>query len=310
MGQLCNKVDMRAIIFPGQGAQYVGMGKSFYDGFSRAKNIFSSIDDISGLKISQICFSGPEEELKKTAIQQLTILAVSLAGFEVFKNKCSLDDIKYFSGLSLGEYSCLYASEVLTLEEVVSLVKERGLAMEEASKKNISSMFAVIGLTKELLQEKQNSGFYIANINSPNQVVISLAKDKRQEVRKKLEELGAKVVELQVSGGFHSPFMEPAREHLKKIVDSLNFRKAKVPIVSNFTAEPHDDPESIKNNLTNQLVYPVLWKNCVELMVKKGVINFLEVGPSKVLKGLMRKIDRRVEVMNIEKAEDLDIINI
>ncbi len=300
---------MKAVIFPGQGAQYVGMGKNFYDNFPRAKDIFFAIDDISGLKISEICFSGPEEELKKTTLQQLAVLAVSLAGFEVFKTKYDLDGVAYFSGLSLGEYSCLYASEVLNLEDVVLLVKERGLAMEEASGENISSMLAVIGLSEESLREKQNLGVYIANINSPKQIVISLAKDNMQRVKQELESLGAKVVELQVSGGFHSPFMEPARERLKKIADSLNFRKARIPIVSNFTANSHDDPENIKNNLINQLIYPVLWKKCVEFMIKKGTTEFVEIGPSKVLKGLMRKIDRRVEVMNIEKAEDLNIIN-
>ena len=136
-------------------------------------------------------------------------------------------------------------------------------------------------------------------------VVISLSKDSKKRVKQELESLGAKVVELQVSGGFHSPFMEPARERLKRIADNLNFKKAKIPIVSNFTADSHNDPEDIKDNLISQLISPVLWKNCVEFMIKKGVTEFVEVGPSKVLKGLMRKIDRRVKMLNVERAEDL-----
>lgn len=295
---------MKAIIFPGQSAQYTGMGKSLYDNFSQAKDIFSSVDSILGFELSKQCFEGKEIELKDTFIQQLTILTVSLAGFAAFREK----DIRvdYLAGLSLGEYSCLYPAGVLSLESLVILVKERALAMQKAAQSNLSTMFAVIGAESAFLEEKsKQENFYIANINSPGQIVISLKKDDREKVKNMLEASGAKVVELDVSGGFHSPFMEPAKKHMEKVIKEMQFQDAKIPIISNFTAKPHVKNEEIKNNLLNQLISPVLWKECVEFMIKSGVDLFFEIGPSKVLRGLMRKINPRIKVINIEKEEDL-----
>ncbi len=296
---------MNAVIFPGQGAQYAGMGRSLYDNFTKAKEIFSSIDNILGFGLSEKCFNGPSEGLKDTAIQQLAILATSLAAFEVFKAKNI--KIDYLSGLSLGEYSCLYAAGVLSLENLIILVKERAQAMQHAALHNPSSMFAVMGLDRVNLEnEAKKAGFHIANINSSKQVVISLAKENKVRVRGALENQAARVIELAVSGGFHSPFMNEAKERLKQVVDKMEFSDAKIPIVSNFTAKPHTDKEEIKNNLLEQLVFPVLWKDCIEFMVTKGVDSFFEVGPSKVLRGLMRKINPQISVVNIEKKEDLD----
>ncbi len=298
---------MKAIIFPGQGAQYVGMGKSLYDNYPQAKEIFDSIDKILKKDLSKKCFNGSEEELKDTATQQLAILAVSLAAFEVFKS----EDIKidYLSGLSLGEYSCLYAAGALSLEELVILVRERALAMQKAASMNPSTMFAVIGASRQALEERQaKDGFYLANMNSAQQIVISLSLDNKEKVKNSLESSGFRVVELAVSGGFHSPFMEPAREQLKAVIQKMDFADAKVPIVSNFTARAHTDLDEIKNNLLNQLVSPVLWNDCVIFMAKQGVNSFFEVGPSKVLRGLMRKINPELKVTNIEKKEDFDLI--
>jgi [acyl-carrier-protein] S-malonyltransferase len=295
---------MKAIIFPGQGAQYVGMGKSFYDNYPESRRIFDAIDKALGFKLSDKCFTGSEEELKDTSLQQLAILAVSLAGFAALKTKNI--PVEYFSGLSLGEYSCLYAAEVLSLEDVVLLVKERAAAMQSAAGKIPATMLAVIGLDKSALQEQAvKNNFYIANLNSPQQIVISLAVKDREKAKSSLEALGAKVVELAVSGGFHSLFMEPAKQQLSAVIEKLRFKPAKIPIVSNFTAAAHTDPEQIKFNLLNQLVSPVRWYECVQLIVSRGVTDFYEVGPSRVLKGLMRKIDSNVKVINIEKAEDL-----
>jgi [acyl-carrier-protein] S-malonyltransferase len=295
---------MDAIIFPGQGAQYVGMGKSFYDNFSEAKEVFSKIDEIAGFKLSEKCFLGPEQELKDTAVQQLAILAVSLAGYEIFKNK-SLE-VKYLSGLSLGEYSCLYAAGVLSLADLVVLVKERASAMQKAAGANPSTMLAVIGMERDVLGKEANKhGFYLANVNSASQIVISLKKEDKERINKALTDQGVKVIELVVSGGFHSPFMESAKQHLSKVMDNLEFCDASIPIVSNFTAQASTDKEEIKRNLIEQLVSPVLWKDCIDFMTAGGVDLFYEIGPSKVLRGLMRKINPKVRVVNIEKKEDI-----
>jgi [acyl-carrier-protein] S-malonyltransferase len=301
---------MRAIVFPGQGAQYVGMGKSFYDNFPEAKEVFSFADRILGYRLSNICFYGPIEELKKTDIQQLAILVVSIAGYEVFKKRGLADISSYLCGLSLGEYTCLYAAGVLGLEETIFLVKERAKAMGEAARENPSCMLAVIGKDLEELDSRRNRGFYIANLNSPQQVVISVSKEKKESVKRELQEWGARVVELQVSGGFHSPFMESAKNRLEKVVANLGFRDAEIPIVSNFTGKAHTNKEEIKNNLLNQLIFPVLWMRCVEFMISKGVDYFIEIGPSRVLKGLIKKINSDVCVINIENSEDIASIGV
>ena len=299
---------MEAVIFPGQGAQYVGMGQSLYDNFFQAKELFDAMDSVLGYSLSDKCFTGKEEELKDTATQQLAILAVSIASFEVFKTFRS--KISFLSGLSLGEYSCLYAAGVLSLEDVTVLVRERGLAMQKAAKVNPSTMFAVMGIDKELLEKQgKEEEFYVSNLNAPGQVVISLKTSDRDRIKASLEGQDAKVVELAVSGGFHSPFMWPAKEHLRDVVEKLNFKDAQIPIVSNFTAVAHTDKDEIQTNLLEQLTSPVLWKDCVGFMVSHGMEVFYEVGPSKVLRGLMRKINPSVKVVNLEKREDFDKLN-
>lgn len=298
---------MNSIIFPGQGAQYIGMGKSLYDNYAKAKDIFSTIDGILGINLSEKCFTGQGSELKDTAIQQLAILAVSVASFELFKDKKV--GIDYLSGLSLGEYSCLHASEVLSLKDLVILVRERGLAMRKAALNNPSTMFAVMNIEKDILKDMaQKEGFYISNLNSSKQIVVSLSIDDKDKIKNVLSAEKARVIELEVSGGFHSPFMSEAKEALSKVMEGMVFNDAKIPIVSNFTGKAHTKNEEIKFNLLEQLVSPVLWKDCVEFMIGKGVNCFYEVGPSKVLKGLMRKINRDVKVINIETKEDIELL--
>jgi len=298
---------MKAVIFPGQGAQYVGMGKSLYENFPQAKSIFSSIDKILGFSLSQKCFQGQESELKETSTQQLAILAVSLAAFEVFKEKES--EIDYLSGLSLGEYSCLYAAGVLNLEDLVVLVGERARAMQASAIANPSTMFAVIGLERKTLEDlAKKENFYIANINTAQQTVVSLEKSRKADIFKALEAAGARVIELVVSGGFHSPFMNSAKEHLASVIETMKFSDARLPIVSNFTARAHTNAEEIKKNLLEQLTSSVLWNDCVGFMIKAGVDLFFEVGPSKVLRGLIRKIDRQVKVINIGEKEDFGVL--
>ncbi|MCF7869521.1 MAG: ACP S-malonyltransferase [Candidatus Omnitrophica bacterium] len=297
----------KAIIFPGQGSQYPQMGLSLYQNFQEAKKVFDLVERISGIKISEAIFSGDSSQLKDTAIQQLAILAVSLAAYEL--SKPHLGDVEFVLGLSLGEYSCLYAGGVLCLEDLILLVKARGQAMQKAAKVNPSSMFAVIGANRGDLEPKQRDlDFYISNMNAPSQIVISTKKKNKNELKNKLEKEGLRVIELKVSGGFHSPFMEPAREELKKVVADFEFSDAHIPIISNVTASQDIKSEKIKENLLKQLVSPVLWMDSIKYLSKKGINNFYEVGPSKVLKGLLRKIDRDLKVINIEKKEDLEKI--
>jgi len=298
---------MNAIIFPGQGAQYPGMGNDLYDAYPQARAIFSRMEGVLGFSLSAKCFKGTRDELKDTSLAQLAIMAASLAGFEVLKSKGFKAD--YLAGLSLGEYSCLYPAGVLSLEDLTRLVRERGRAMQEAALNSNSTMLAVLGLEKEQLEPLAvKCGFYIANLNAPGQVVISLAKTDVGAVRATLEALPAKVISLEVSGGFHSPFVAPAKKRLEKIIDSLVFKGAAIPVVSNFTGQAHTMAGEIKVNLLEQLTSPVRWVDCVRFMVAQGVSEFYEVGPSKVLKGLLRKIDPRLKVVNIEKKEDLDNI--
>ena len=297
---------MNAVIFPGHGTQYRGMGKELYDNFSCAKKVFSDIDKLLGMEISRVCFFGKEEELTDVYNQQLAILTTSLAAYEVFKERKI--NIDFFSGLSLGEYTCLYPAGVLSFEDLVHLVKKRAEATQEASKTQTSSMLAVIGLEKAHLENLAGkNGFYIANINSPNQIVVSLKKEDKERIKKTLKDSGARrVVELKIGVGFHSPFMDSAKRQLKEFAKKLDFEQAKVPIVSNLTARPHTDKNEIRNNLIEQLTSPALWKDCVELMIKNGTEIFFEIGPSRILRGLIKKINPRVKVINIEKKSDLE----
>jgi len=193
----------------------------------------------------------------------------------------------------------------------VNLVNQRAKAMNKAALDNPSTMFAVMGIARDALKEQaEKENFYIANINSPGQTVVSLAKDKRNSIFTILESAGARVIELQVSGGFHSPFMNSAKEHLASVVEAMNFSDAKIPIVSNFTAKGHIKAEEIKKNLLEQLTSTVLWNDCIDYMASAGVDSFFEVGPSKVLKGLMRKINSQAKVINIGEKQDLDSLSV
>lgn len=297
---------MKAIIFPGHGTQYSGMGKDLFDNFPQAKKVFSDVDRLLGMEISRICFSGKEEELQNAYNQQLAILATSLAAYEVFKDRGI--KIDFLSGLSLGEYTCLYPAGVLAFEDLVCLVKRRAEVTQEAAEANPSSMLAVIGLEKRRLQDlAEKDGFYVANINSPNQIAISLKKEDTEKVKNALIKEGAKkVIELKVSVGFHSPFMASAKSLLGAFAETLEFKEAKIPVVSNVTARPHIDGVEIRNNLIEQLTSSALWRDCVELMIKNGVDQFFEIGPSRVLRGLIKRINPQVKVINVEKSSDLE----
>ena len=238
-------------------------------------------------------------------VQQLAIIAASLAAYEVFKKRNIKVD--FLSGLSLGEYTCLYPAGVLSLKDLIYLIRMRAEVTEHVSDLCPSSMLAVVGLDRsQLMLEGERQGFYIANINSPQQMVVSLKQEEKARVKNSLEDLGAKVIELDVTGGFHSPLMEPVKQQFKKFIDKLEFKKAKIPIVSNVTAMAHTDKSEIKSNLTEEMTSPVLWRDCVDFMLKGGVDIFFEIGPSQIVRGLIKKINPGVNIVNLEKKDDFE----
>lgn len=295
----------KAVVFPGQGSQYPNMGLSLYRDYPESRAIFDLVDQVSGVKVTKTIFDGEKAELKNTLIQQLAILAVSLAAYQQAKDKLGVID--FLAGLSLGEYTCLYAAGSLQLKDLILLVKKRAEAMQRAAEQNSSAMLAVIGGEKRNLKEKaEELGFYIANFTAPSQIVISVASRNKNKVKETLEQDGFRVVELEVSGGFHSPFMDSAESGLRQVIDQLNFSDAAIPIVSNVGAVACTGASQIKNNLIAQLISPVLWVDSINYLAGKGVSCIYEIGPSKVLKGLIRKIDKSLKVINIEKSQDVE----
>lgn len=299
---------MVAFIFPGQGSQYAGMGKDLYETFPASRQIFTKADQVLGWPISQDCFSAAEENLKNTAIQQPAILTVSIAVLAALAEKVPNLKPAFVAGLSLGEYSALVATGALEFSDALLLVKKRAELMEEAARENPGKMAAIIGLDREVvksvLQASQQVG--IANLNCPGQVVISGSLSAVEEAKLKLLEKGARrAIDLEVSGAFHSALMRPAAEKFRQVLATVNLRNPKIPLISNVKAEITRDKEKIRANLEKQLYSAVLWEDSIRLLISQGVRRFYEIGPGKVLKGLLRKIDESIEVVSIANKEDL-----
>lgn len=298
-----------ALIFPGQGAQKVGMGKEFYDSCSKAKAVFDAAQAILGNDFLNVVFNGPQEKLTLTSYSQPAIVAFSIAALEAFKKSEKFKDVnvKFAAGLSLGEYSALIACGGLPVEEGIRLVQKRGSFMEEACKLNNGKMAAIIGFGKERLKEIcAQTGAQVANFNSSEQIVISGHADKVEAAVALIEKEGAKnIVMLEVAGAFHSSLMSSAADKFKATLDSFTFHPLSIPLVSNVSASAVLDPQVIRENLPKQIVSSVLWEDSIRFMALQGVKTFIEIGPGRVLKGLMRKIDPGLKVFNIEKPEDI-----
>lgn len=299
-----------AYIFPGQGAQYVGMGKSLYESFPQAKNIFDSTSEILNFDLKKLCFEGPAEELSSTKNSQVAILTTSLAALSVLS---SLEPKKFHCaltlGLSLGEYTALVASGALELKDAVILVRKRGEFMEEASKENPGKMFSVLGLDNKTVGEIcHKTGAEIANLNSPGQIVVSVGVNGAEKFEMLAKEKGAKrVLPLDCSGPFHSSLMKSASEKLKLELDKINIKSPQIPVIANITADYEKDPDVIRKNLYLQVSHTTRFEDSICLAIKSGITTFIEIGPGKVLKGLLRRIDPTLLVSNIENAEDLKI---
>ncbi|MEG1617245.1 MAG: ACP S-malonyltransferase [Bacteroidales bacterium] len=291
---------MKAFVFPGQGAQFVGMGKDLYDNSDKARELFEKANDILGFRITDLMFNGTEEDLRQTKVTQPAVFLVSVIPALIN------DDVKpdMVAGHSLGEFSALVVSGALSFEDGLKLVAKRAHAMQQACELNPSTMAAILGLPDEKVEEICASieGEIVvpANYNCPGQIVISGSNAGIDEACAKMTEAGAKrALKLKVGGAFHSPLMEPARGELAEAINATVFMAPSCPIYQNVDAKPHTDPVVIKDNLNFQLTAPVRWTQSVINMIADGADSFTEVGPGNVLQGLVKKIDKTVEAKGL-----------
>ncbi|MGM0508798.1 MAG: ACP S-malonyltransferase [Fusobacteriota bacterium] len=299
-----------AFLFPGQGSQEVGMGKDIYEEYNDIKKMYDDILENMG-ELKEIMFNGPEETLKETKYTQPAIVLNSLALTKLLKEKGIRPD--YVAGHSLGEYSALAASGILTDKEAVLLAKERGEIMTEVASKVDGTMAAIIGLTAEKIENicVDIQGIVEAvNYNSPGQTVIAGSKEAVKKACEKLKEAGAKrAIILPVSGPFHSKLMKEAGDRLKEVFDKFQFKNPVIKLIANTDSKELSKKEEIKEELYRQTFGPVKWVDTMNKLVEAGVTEFYEIGPGRVLKGLARKIDRKIKVKNIRNIKDLEKIN-
>ena len=303
---------MRAVLFPGQGSQYVGMGKDFYEKFDSVKKVFKTVDNILGFSLSNIILNGPEAELKLTQNTQPAIMTVGVSIFNVLNHQfgLNLNNAKFFAGHSLGEYTALVCGGSLTLERAVFLLHERGKSMQNAVPFGEGAMIAILGMTIKEVQEEINllpkDGICeIANDNSNSQVVVSGKKITIEILNANLKIKKKKGIILPVSAPFHCSLMKKSADNMKDKIENTNLLKPKPGVISNVTAREEIDVNKIKPLLIDQITSRVRWRESVDYMIEKGVTDFLEIGPGKVLSGLVKKINKNVKVLNINSIEDI-----
>ncbi|MGI9167371.1 MAG: ACP S-malonyltransferase [Pyrinomonadaceae bacterium] len=305
-----NRQSAIAYILPGQGSQYAGMGKNLAENFSAARKVFEEVDEALGFQISQLCFDGPPEALQLTENTQPAILSVSVAALRVMKAE-GFPQPAYVAGHSLGEYSALVAAGALTLADAVRTVRARGRYMQEAVPAGRGAMAAVIGATlsdieRVCMEASDGKVCTPANINSSNQVVIAGNTEAIERAIERLKEIGAKrVIKLNVSAPFHCALMMPAQERLAADLENLHIDDLQITLVSNVDAVPLKRATEARDSLIRQVSSPVHWKESIEVLIDKGVDTFVEVGPGKVLSGLMRQISREGKCFNVEDSASL-----
>lgn len=306
-------MDMKiAFVFPGQGSQYVGMGREIYEAFDIARTTFEEASEVLQYNVADLSFRGPEEELNKTYRTQPCILTLSIAIHRILISKGINPSI--VAGHSLGEYSALVAADVLLFSDTLKITEKRGIFMKEAVPEGRGLMAAILGLERNKVNEiciSLKSGYaYPANYNCPGQIVISGEKDAVEEAINLCKEAGAKrAVPLTVSAPSHCKLMETASRQLSEILDTIKFKKPAIHFISNKDANFIEDAEDIKKSLIKQLSSPVLWEDSVRLMKDSGVDTFIEVGPGKVLSGLIRRIVNDVKIFNVEDVKGIEMIN-
>ncbi|WP_028595619.1 ACP S-malonyltransferase [Paenibacillus assamensis] len=300
-----------AFVFPGQGAQSIGMGKDVYEANPASREIFERANRVLGYNLTDIIFNGPEELLKQTIHTQPALVTVSYALYTAFAERGIRPD--YLAGHSLGEYSALAVAGVMSFEDAVATVRKRGEYMEAAVPKGQGAMAAVLGAGREQLGALCDdiSAFRapveMANINCPGQIVISGSADGVQAVVERGKEAGAKrVIPLEVSGPFHSSLMQPAADQLSDAFDQVSLQNTQIPIVSNVSAQAEQEAGRIRQLLVEQVCSPVLWEDSIRYMIGQGVDTFIELGSGTVLAGLIKKIDRSVKVVSINSLESLE----
>lgn len=303
-----------AILFPGQGAQVVGMAKDAHDALPAARELFRQAGDILRTDLAKLCFEGPQETLNRTDVSQPAIFVASLAVLEAVRARRAewLADAAFAAGLSLGEYTAVVFAGGLTFAEGVWLVSQRGRFMQEACDTAAGGMASLLGLDAEKAEAacahgRAHGPVVVANLNAPGQIVISGAKAALEAAVSKAKELGARrAIPLAVAGAYHSPLMAPAQTELQGALQDVLLTRTRLPVVSNVTAAPAQEPEEIRGNLGVQVVSPVRWEESMRALIAKGVRRFIEVGPGRVLTGLLKKIDDTVEARSVEKLADLD----
>ncbi|GIK16642.1 MAG: malonyl CoA-acyl carrier protein transacylase [Planctomycetota bacterium] len=297
-----------AIIFPGQGAQSAGMGLDLYEVSPVAKRLFEEANRILGFDLADLCFHGPAEKLEQTDIQQPAIFVTSVATYEAFLERGGKrESFAFAGGLSLGEYTALYAAGSFDFQTGLVLVRRRGELMQEAARMSAGAMASLIGAEAaeaEALCAEAREGAVLApaNLNCPGQVVISGTATAVSRAVGLAEARGWKAVRLAVAGAFHSPLMQPAAEGLGRMLEASRIEAPRIPVIRNVDAAYHADPADIRRGLAAQLTSPVLWQRDVERMIADGAERFIEFGPGRVLTGLMRKINRGVECVNVSTA--------
>ena len=302
---------MFSVIFPGQGSQNVGMAKEFYDTFDYIKEIFYKADDILKIKISKIILEGPKEILDQTENTQPAIFLVSYSIFKVLEKetKFNINKAKYFAGHSLGEYSALCCAESINFEQTLNLLKYRGNAMQRSVPKGKGGMLAILGLSsnefEKILRENEELECYIANDNTIGQIVASGKIESIEKIKSILVSKNIKHLNLPVSAPFHCPLMRNATEQMTTIINNTEFNKPKIDIISNVTANPINDPKEIKKLLIKQIENQVRWRESVINMINLGTDQFIEVGPGKILSGLVKRIDRKIKINQVNNLSDI-----
>ncbi len=299
-------------LFPGQGAQFVGMGRDLIEASPAATDVYRRADQALGMSLTRICLDGPESELTRTDVQQPAIFVTSAAYWAALQERgLSGGWPAWSAGLSLGEYTALYAAGVFSFEDGVKLVRKRGELMQAAATATASAMVSIIGgeieAVQRLCQDASEGEVLVpANFNCPGQVVISGTASACERALARASNYGVKGVLLKVAGAFHSPLMQSAADQLGDVLKAVVMHAPQFPVVANVTARPHEGSSAVRISLTDQVTHAVRWQESIQWIIAQGVRTFVELGPGRVLTGLMRKIDRSVDVININSARDLD----
>jgi [acyl-carrier-protein] S-malonyltransferase len=300
-----------AVIFPGQGAQSVGMGRDVASASAKARGVYDRANQVLGFDIAKVCFEGPAEKLEQTDVQQPAIFVTGVAIFQDYLEAGgALSDFQWAGGLSLGEYTALHVAGVIGFEDALRLVQRRGQLMQEAAAARPSGMVSLVGADREKAEaicEKARGDDVLtpANFNCPGQIVVAGTKAACQRAIHVADALGCRAVPLAVAGAFHSEIMRPAADGLRLMLEKTPINPPKIPVISNVDANYHGDAVSIRASLVRQLTQPVLWQQCVERMAADGAERFVEFGPGRILTGLMRKINRGLVAENISTAQSV-----